>query len=162
MQDPLHPDPLFISIESINHYFQRKEKVLCIGALLDRFQSSKLNPACLYSSCTFHLVSCVFPCFISKMLWRGIPWGMPLFSVVGRVVHSQPHSNKGVSVKFSKLLMPGMLCFPTELLTKSLLYFSYWLCTCLPYHSTNCLASPKLGGQYLLGCIPGHWTSVPP
>lgn len=65
MQNLLYPDPLFISTESIKHYFQRTEKVLCIGALLDIFQSSKLNPACLYSSSTYHLVSCALPCFIS-------------------------------------------------------------------------------------------------
>lgn len=64
MQNLLYPDPLFISIESIKHYFQKKEKVLCIGPLLDRFQSSKLNSACLNFSRTFHLVSCAFPCFI--------------------------------------------------------------------------------------------------
>lgn len=50
---------------------------------------------------------------------------MPLFSVVGRVVHSEPRSNDWVSMNYSELLMPGMPYFPTELLpTESLLHFS--------------------------------------
>lgn len=64
MQNLPYPDPLFISIESIKHYFQRKEEVLCVGTFLARFQSSKLNSACLNSSCTFALVSWALPCFI--------------------------------------------------------------------------------------------------
>lgn len=77
------------------------------------------------------------------MLWRGILWGMPLFSVVGRVVHSKPNWNKGVSMTFSKLLMPGMLCFPTQLPTKFLLHFSYLLTVyrlAIPQHMLSGIA----------------------
>lgn len=56
-----------------------------------------------------------------------------LLSVVGRVVHREPHSNEWVSMNFFKLPVPGTSLLPTGLLptgllpTKSLLCFSYLL-----------------------------------
>lgn len=45
MQNLPYSDPLFINIETIK-YFQRKEKVLCIGALLGQI-SKHLIKSCL-------------------------------------------------------------------------------------------------------------------
>lgn len=58
------------------------------------------------------------------MLWTGIPQGR-LFSMVGRMVHREPHSNEWLRMNFSTLPTPGMPLLPTGLLpTKSWLRFS--------------------------------------
>lgn len=172
MQNLLYPGPLFIRIESIKHYFQRKEKVWSIGALLDRFQRGELNFACFNSFC-FHLVSCALPCFISigsAKCYGGVspggchPGGCHCVLWSEEWSKPSPTQTREWAWTSSTYWCQACCAFPLNFLPPSSwsTFPGCWLCSGLPYHSTCCLALPKLGGQCLLGCIPGHWTPVPP
>lgn len=83
------------------------------------------------------------------MLWTGIPQGR-LFSMVGRMVHREPHSNEWLRMNFSTLPTPGMPLLPTGLLpTKSWLRFSSLL-------TVHRLAKPR----HMLSGVAWAWWAV--